>query len=475
MTVDLDAILAGLRALDERHRYHKIDYFEPYPKQEDFFAFGVQKRERLLMAGNQLGKTYAGAAEVAFHLTGDYPWWWTGRRINHSVAGWAAGETSILVRDGPQKLLCGQPGVEEAFGTGLIPRDRFVGKPSLARGVTDAYDTIQVRHATGGISTLTFKSYEQGRPKFQSATLDFIWLDEEPPIDIYSECLARFTATGGFLFMTFTPLKGMSDVVSRFLHEPSEDRSVTNMVIEDAKHIPADERAKIIAGYPEHEREARARGVPMLGEGRVFKIAEETIREPIIDMLPTVWVKGWGIDFGIGHNFAAVLMAWDRDSDVIHILNAIRMKDGDAMKHAIRMKMIGINVPVFWPQDGNQRDKGSGRQLSLQYKDQGLLMHPLMATWPEGGNAFEPGVAEMENRMSTGRLKVVEHLAEWFEEYRMYHRKDGLVVKERDDLLSATRYGIMMKRYWKATALGGTLKSRRPQTVAKDVDFPLFG
>jgi len=98
VTVDLDAILAGLRALDERHRYHKIDYFEPYEKQEQFFALGVEKRERLLMAGNQLGKTYAGAAEVAFHLTGDYPWWWTGRRINHSVAGWAAGEATRFGR-----------------------------------------------------------------------------------------------------------------------------------------------------------------------------------------------------------------------------------------------------------------------------------------------------------------------------------------------------------------------------------------
>lgn len=471
VTPDLDAIIAGLRALDERRRYFKIDYFEPYPKQQDFFLAGNTVRERLLMAGNQLGKTYAGAAEVAYHLTGDYSWWWTGRRFTHAVSAWAAGETSILVRDGPQKLLCGQPGVEEAFGTGLIPKAKFVDRPSLARGVTDAYDTIQVRHATGGISTLTFKSYEQGRPKFQSATLDFIWLDEEPDIGIYSECLARITATSGFLFMTFTPLKGMSDVVSRFLHEPSEDRAVVNMVIEDAKHIPASERAKIIAGYPEHEREARARGVPMLGSGRIFKIAEETIREPILDLVPSIWVKGWGIDFGIAHNFAAVLCAWDRDNDVIHVLHAFRMKDGDAMKHAVQIKHIGVNIPVFWPQDGHQRDKGSGFILSKQYKDQGLNMFSHHATWIDGSNHLEPGIAEMENRLATGRLKVAQHLSEWFEEYRLYHRVDGQVVKERDDLLAATRYAIMMKRFWLAIALGSDLRKRRLQAVAKDVDI----
>jgi hypothetical protein len=48
--------------------------------------------------------------------------------------------------------------------------------------------------------------------------------------------------------------------------------------------------------------------------------------------------------------------------------------------------------------------------------------------------------------MKTGRLKVFAHLSEWFEEFRLYHRKDGLIVKERDDLLSATRIALMMLR-----------------------------
>jgi hypothetical protein len=52
----------------------------------------------------------------------------------------------------------------------------------------------------------------------------------------------------------------------------------------------------------------------------------------------------------------------------------------------------------------------------------------------------------MLDRMKTGRLKVFSHLGEWFEEFRLYHRKDGLIAKERDDLLSATRIAIMMLR-----------------------------
>ena len=73
----------------------------------------------------------------------------------------------------------------------MIPKDLFVDKPSLARGITDAYDTIQVRHVSGGVSVARFKSYEQGREKFQSGeTLDWLWFDEEPPTeDLFAEGL----------------------------------------------------------------------------------------------------------------------------------------------------------------------------------------------------------------------------------------------------------------------------------------------
>jgi phage terminase large subunit-like protein len=114
------------------------------------------------------------------------------------------------VRDIQQKKLCGEPGVDAAFGTGMIPKAAFADKPSLARGVTDAYDTIQVRHKSGGVSVGRFKSYEQGRAKFQGETLDWLWFDEEPPEDVYSEGLTRTVATGGMAYMTFTPLKGRS-------------------------------------------------------------------------------------------------------------------------------------------------------------------------------------------------------------------------------------------------------------------------
>lgn len=474
----LRELLETLEAVDERQKFRKLDFYVPYPKQRMFHDLGATKRERMLMAGNQVGKTYSAAAEVAFHMTGEYPEDWKGRKYDKPSSGWICGESSTLVRDGPQKLLCGKAGVNADFGTGLIPKSSFADKPSLARGVTDAYDTIQVTHRTNGIedgiSTASFKSYEQGREKFQAATLDWIWADEEPPDDVYGEMLARITATNGMIFMTFTPLKGRTEVVIRYLDEPSQDRAVVNMTLEDAQHIKPEDRAKIISGYKRHERDARVKGIPMLGSGAIFTEPEENIAEATIREVPYYWAKLWGIDFGIGHPFGAVLLLWDKDNDVVHVHHAIRMADALPIQHCAAMKKVGADVPVAWPQDGTAREK-SGLVVASLYKKENLRMLPEHATFPEGGYSTEAAIEEMLAREATGRLKVAAHLQDYFEERRFYHRKDGLVVHLKDDILSATQKGLMMLRYARPVMLG----SKRPDPKqmggkVKGVDFDLW-
>jgi len=168
------------------------------------------------MAGNQLGKTLAGSFEWAMHLTGKYPVWWAGRRFETAGRYWAAGESGTSTRDTVQKLLVGPPEKEEEWGTGAIPFVDIVDT-QRARGIPDALDSVVVKHVTGATSTLLFKSYEQGRAKWQGDTLHGVWFDEEPPVDIYTEGLTRTNATGGITMITFTPLKGMSEVVRMFL------------------------------------------------------------------------------------------------------------------------------------------------------------------------------------------------------------------------------------------------------------------
>ena len=328
----------------------------------------------------------------------------------------------------------------DALGSGFIPKAAIL-KVTASHGVSDAVDTVQVRHVSGGVSTLGFKSYEQGRGKFQGATLDVIWLDEESEIGIYSESLTRVAATGGMIYTTFTPLLGISDVVGRFIHERSPDRAVVSMTIEDAAHIPASERESIIAGYLPHEREARAKGIPMLGSGRVFLTPESEIAEDDFP-IPDHWALLWAIDPGVGHPFAAILAAWDRDTDTVHIIHCIRMADAMVIDHAQAMKGYdrkwGEKIPVAWPQDAAQRREFEGRlePLAEIYKSHGLKMLPSHATFPDGSNSTEAGIALMGERLRTKKLRVFKSCPDWFQEYRLYHRKDGKINKIKDDIMS---------------------------------------
>jgi phage terminase large subunit-like protein len=169
------------------------------------------------MAANQVGKTIAGGAEVAMHLTGEYPEWWPGIRYDAPVNWWASSVTGEATRDNPQAKLVGPPAREEEWGTGFIPKSRILDVVR-GRGTANLLDTVTVRHKSGGVSSLGFKTYEQGREKWQGPTLHGVWYDEEPPMEIYMEGLTRTNAVANSrVILTFTPLLGMSDVVSMFL------------------------------------------------------------------------------------------------------------------------------------------------------------------------------------------------------------------------------------------------------------------
>jgi hypothetical protein len=231
---------------------------------------------------------------------------------------------------------------------------------------------------------------------------------------------------------------------------------VVNMTIHDALHYTEAMRADIIAGYPAHEREARTNGTPTLGSGRIFQLSDEVVTEAAIQ-IPHHWPRICGMDFGWDHPTAAVWLGWDRDTDTVHIYDAYRVREATPLIHSVAIKSRGDWIPVAWPHDGLQHDKGSGDELAEQYRKHGVKMLKEKATHApekdekegEGGNGVEAGLMMMLDRMQTGKLKVAAHLNDWFEEFRLYHRKDGKVVKLNDDLMSATRYALMMLRHAK--------------------------
>ena len=421
-----------------------------------FFAAGsTGVHQRLIYGGNQSGKTLCCAAEVAWHLTGDYPDWYVGKRFNKPIRVWAVGESGQLVRDTLQKKLCG----DDEFGTGTIPLESFGKKPIMVPGGTAAIDTMFITHQTDGVvdgtSSLTFKSFEMRRQKLQGESIDLIWVDERPDEEIYSELLARTAATDGHLIVSYTPVGdgAAAGLTYRFLSEPSSDRSVHRIASQEVKHISPARRDELASNYQDHEREARIEGTPQLGTGPVFPL----------ELLPAMtknfnadsdipeyarWIVG--IDFGFGHPFAAVLIAWAHDVNRIWIVDSFRMDRSSALYHTQRIHGMsrGLRVPVAWPHDGNQHDKGSGLPLAQQYKNFGANMLASHAV-NHGSkmNSVEPALEEIREFMFGGRMTIAGHNGELLDELRNYHRdEDFRLVKQRDDLVSAMRYAIMMRR-----------------------------
>lgn len=228
-------------------------------------------------------------------------------------------------------------------------------------------------------------------------------------------------------------------------------RAVIRMTIEDADHISDEERAEIIASYPAHEREARVKGIPALGSGRVFPIAESEITvEPSPELRAYLKANArWiiGIDFGWDHPTAAVCMAHDTDNDTLYVTNAYRRREATPLVHSAPIKAWGDWIPVAWPHDGEAKGRDGGEPMAAQYRAHGLNMLQEKASHEEGGNGVEAGIAAMLELMETDRLKVFANLEDWFQEFRLYHRKDGVIVKERDDLMDGTRYAFMMRRH----------------------------
>lgn len=224
--------------LQQKASRRKIDSYYPddgplrrelYPKHMKFFAAGAIHRERAFIAANRIGKTEgAGGYETALHLTGQYPDWWEGKRFEHPISAWMAGKTNETTRDILQAKMFGRTewvGRSKGLsGTGLVPYDT-IGQIAWKRG-SDLIDTVDVKHVSGGYSTLGAKSYEQGRGSFEGTEQHLIWLDEEPSLAIYAECLIRTMTTQGIILATFTPLEGMSETVLQFLpggRLPEED------------------------------------------------------------------------------------------------------------------------------------------------------------------------------------------------------------------------------------------------------------
>lgn len=423
-----------------------------YDWQREFVSATANYYECCLCAANQIGKTFTGTYIDAVHLTGDYPEGWEGHRFNNSVTVWGLGYSMEKTRDLLQTALFGNY-IGQQFEGGLVPADRILSWES-APGTPNAMRTVRVRHASGNISVMQFWSYSQGQHAIMGDVVDWFHVDEEP-VDqkIRPQVLTRTVngdkGRGGRGIYTFTPENGRTDMVIQFMDNPSPSQFFMMKGWADAPHMTEEKRERLLAQYPAHQRDMRTKGVPMLGHGRIFDLSEDFIACDPFDIPDHFFVLN-ALDFGWDHPQAHIQLVEDRDEGNIYITHAYKERQQSANEAWGSVKHWADRIPTAWPHDGLQHEKGrdGGVQQKKHYADAGFKMLADHAQWPEGGNAVEAGLFEINDLMRKGKFKVFKGCRPVFDEILQYHRDDkGKIVKTNDDCLDAIRYAFMMRRY----------------------------
>lgn len=413
---------------------------ELYKAHIRFIKASLTHSQTAFIAANRTGKTLTGAYIMACHLTGDYPEWWEGRRFLNAIEAWAAGKTNIKTKEIQQKELLGP---DEDIGAGMIPKASII-KITKKHGITDAVESVTVRHKSGGVSVLTFKSYEQGRDGFEGTKKQVIWLDEEPKEpSIYSECLIRTADEHrpGIIYCTFTPLYGMSDIVLLFMPKgkPSADgvssddpdKFAIQTTWDDVPHLPASEKKRLWDGCLPHEREARSKGIPSLGSGAIYPYLEEDITCDVF-AIPEWWSRGYGLDTG-WEKTAAIWLAQDPDTNICYVYSEYYAGRQLPAVHASAIKargnwMIGSADPA----GSNQSD---GKKMFDLYVEEGLSLIKADKRDREGG------ILKVSQALATGMLKIFKNCTNLLDEFRIYARDEhGEIIKKKDHALDAMRY-----------------------------------
>jgi len=271
---------------------------------------------------------------------------------------------------------------------------------------------------------------------FAGTAREVVHLDEEPPLEIYEECLLRTMTVGGLVMLTMTPLLGMTPMVAHFLEdEGNPAKGVVRAGWGDAPHLGEDVKAGLRASLRPHETQAREHGVPQLGRGAVYPVPEEDIVCARFD-IPPAWPRCCGVDFGWVNPTAAVWMAHDKEKDIVYVYDVYEKSEATPAEHAAALLARG-DIPLVGDPAGLAASARDGQSLMTLYEASGVRISP-------AENAVEVGLMTALERMRSGRLRVFGDLEAWWAEFRTYRRDGrGKVMKRRDHLMDATRYALV--------------------------------
>ena len=485
----MSGLLELLETLEARKEAEKLSgwvkWFTPgtpygienLPKHYAFFSASSQYQETYFSAANRVGKSYAGAYQTACHALGEYAPWWPGKRFDKPVDIWVVGDNKETCRDIIQKILVGDVG---KLGTGMIPADR-IERVVFRSNSGGAVDYVLVKSIHGGTSRIGFKSSEQGIVSFCGTEKDVVWMDELPPADIFSECYLRTMTTKGIMYVTATPLAGLTPLVLSFYNNadflPSgseipgivklsredadehakeqlrrgeidsikKDKDVSKAVViagwDDAPWLEEDAKQRMLDATPPHLKESRSKGLPSMGSGTIFTIPLEEVLVKDFE-IPVHWKKVAGMDVG-WNNTACIWLTENPDTKEVFAYSEYKRGQAEPLVHASAVNRRGAWIPVAIDPASRGRSQVDGKQLFNMYRELGVKLFA-------ADNAVESGVYTMQEMLATGRLKFFRSLSELAKEYVVYRRdQKGRVIKENDHAIDACRYAVMALKFAK--------------------------
>ena len=437
---ELVAIKEQLFTLDKRNKLALQD-FTNYTKHLEFFERGATHKFRLFLAANRAGKSYSGGVEFAYHVTGLYPSWWRGYRFKFSNNWWVCGVDANTVRRELQTLLLGAVG---DLGTGLIPYDciDFSTLKDAKKADTPISD-VRIMHVSGTYSSISFKSYESGREAFQAASVN-VWLDEEPPESVYTECLLRTVDTHNnpnldrlMLFMTFTPLKGMTKTIETFMGNdpyfegevPDESgypsKWVTRATWDDAPHLSEKTKATMLAAIPDWARDARSKGIPTSGTGTIYPFRWDDVSVPRFE-IPAHWKRYAGMD--TGNRTGVLWLAIDPSTGRHYAYDEYYQENVHPNQHINAISLRGLYVPIAIDTASHAANPTDQQNLFSIYLDGGLDV-------TNANKAVEAGLFKVWGELQQGTLKFFNDLTKLKREFQTYAKDEkGNVIKKNDEL-----------------------------------------
>jgi len=450
-------------AVQEDMRYNQLKYFRPFAHQMRFFATGSSDR-RGILAANRVGKTVSTCYETAMHLTGRYPDWWPGRRFDRPITAMVAGEgwgqVAMVLQN--ELLGCQDVKIRDQLGTGAIPRDCIEFDTMRQDGANCI--GVEIRHTSGNNSYLLFANYTQEVRQMQGFKLNLAVFDEQPPDDFFSEIVTRTATTQGQVLCSFTPLKGLNGLVSKFWNHEAGYEHIRVSWDDVPEYNPWGEafllnstRQQLERDYLPHERDARRNGVPVMGKGAVFQLRTwPTYRTGDYDFRNTRGIERViALDLGLVNDKTVItLMYWDPREQEAWLHTQITVKGTEEanpmnyINHLMRPEVFG--TPIVLPADANTPGRytmssQSIRELFEQYE---LNVHPeaIMNPPDDQGrrtNHKSFGINRMRQMMELGTLHINENCVEFLRECQNYFVDPQGRFSDPDDCIDSCRYALL--------------------------------